>query len=291
MEKVKLSIIVPVFNTEKYLSECLNSLINQTLKSIEIICVDDGSTDNSLSILEKFHSKDGRVKIIHQENFGVSVARNNGIAMAQGEYIGFVDSDDWVDADFFEKLYNASQKFGAEVVAGDFLWHKGNSQKPKMKYKEEKFYTETAEKVKNALIPKLNYIWNKIYKRESLLKLNIPFEKDRYYEDMIWLVQVIYYMHGFVTVPNTFYHYRRHSESIVMQTSAKHLNDWAYAEKKMLDFMREHNIPVLIPCKKAEKVKVALFGIDFLKVEYYLPNTTKYKLFGFLPILVVKKTF
>lgn len=291
MEKVKLSIIVPVFNTEKYLSECLNSLINQTLKSIEIICVDDGSTDNSLSILEKFHSKDGRVKIIHQENFGVSVARNNGIAMAQGEYIGFVDSDDWVDADFFEKLYNASQKFGAEVVAGDFLWYKGNSQKPKMKYKEEKFYTETSEKVKNALIPKLNYIWNKIYKRESLLKLNIPFEKDRYYEDMIWLVQVIYYMQGFATVPNTFYHYRRHSESIVMQTSAKHLNDWAYAEKKMLDFMREHNIPILIPCKKAEKVKVALFGIDFLKVEYYLPCTTKYKLFGFLPILVVKKTF
>lgn len=291
MEKVKLSIIVPVFNTEKYLSECLNSLINQTLKSIEIICVDDGSTDNSLSILEKFHSKDERVKIIHQENFGVSVARNNGIAMAQGEYIGLVDSDDWVDADFFEKLYNASQKFGAEVVAGDFLWHKGNLQKPKMKYKEEKFYTETSEKVKNALIPKLNYIWNKIYKRESLLKLNIPFEKDRYYEDMIWLVQVIYYMHGFATVPNTFYHYRRHSESIVMQTSAKHLNDWAYAEKKMLDFMREHNIPILIPCKKAEKVKVALFGIDFLKVEYYLPCTTKYKLFGFLPILVVKKTF
>ena len=121
MKKVKLSIIVPVFNTEKYLSECLNSLINQTLKSIEIICVDDGSTDNSLSILEKFHSKDERVKIIHQGNFGVSVARNNGIAMAQGEYIGFVDSDDWVDADFFEKLYNASQKFGAEVVAGDFM--------------------------------------------------------------------------------------------------------------------------------------------------------------------------
>lgn len=291
MGNVKISIIVPVFNVEKYLSECLNSLINQTLKDIEIICVDDGSTDSSPSILEEFHNKDERVKIIRQENSGVSVARNNGIAIAQGEYVGFVDSDDWVDADFFEKLYNASQKFGAEVVAGDFLWHKGNSQKPKMKYKDEKFYTETSEKMKNALIPKFNYTCNKIFERESLLKLNIPFEKGRYYEDMIWLVQVIYYLHGFATVPNTFYHYRRHGESIVMQTSAKHLTDWAYAENKMLEFMREHNIPILVPLKKTERVKVALFGINFLKVEYYLPCTTKYKLFGFLPILTVKKTF
>lgn len=291
MENVKISIIVPVFNAEKYLSECLNSLTNQTLKDIEIICVDDGSTDGSLSILEEFCNKDERVKIVHQENSGVSVARNNGIAKAQGEFVGFVDSDDWVDTDFFEKLYNVSQKFGAEVVAGDFLWHKGNSQKPKMKYKDEKFYTEAPEKVKNAFVPKFNYIWNKIYKRESLLKLNLPFEKGRYYEDMIWLVQAIYYLYGFATVPNTFYHYRRHGESIVMQTSAKHLTDWAYAENKMLEFMREHNIPILVPCKKAEKVKVALFGINFLKVEYYLPCTTKYKLFGFLPILTVKKTF
>lgn len=291
MGNVKISIIVPVFNVEKYLSECLNSLINQTLKDIEIICVDDGSTDSSPSILEEFRNKDERIKVIRQENSGVSVARNNGLAIAQGEYVGFVDSDDWVDTNFFEKLYNASQKFGAEVVAGDFLWHKGNSQKPKMKYKDEKFYTETSEKIKNALIPKFNYTCNKIYKRESLLKLNLPFEKGRYYEDMIWLVQAIYYLYGFATVPNTFYHYRRHGESIVMQTSAKHLADWAYAENKMLEFMREHNIPILVPCKKAEKVKVALFGIDFLKVEYYLPNTTKYKLFGFLPILTVKKTF
>ena len=106
MGNVKISIIVPVFNVEKYLSECLNSLINQTLKDIEIICVDDGSTDSSPSILEEFRNKDERIKVIRQENSGVSVARNNGLAIAQGEYVGFVDSDDWVDADFFEKLYS-----------------------------------------------------------------------------------------------------------------------------------------------------------------------------------------
>lgn len=109
MEKIKISVIVPVFNAEKYLKMCLNSLVSQTLKNIEIICIDDGSTDNSLAILDKFKSKDNRIKIIKQKNYGVSMARNNGISEAQGEYIGFVDADDWVDKDFFEKLYNAAQ--------------------------------------------------------------------------------------------------------------------------------------------------------------------------------------
>ena len=102
MEKIKISVIVPVFNAEKYLKMCLNSLVSQTLKNIEIICIDDGSTDNSLAILDKFKSKDNRIKIIKQKNYGVSMARNNGISEAQGEYIGFVDADDWVDKDFFE---------------------------------------------------------------------------------------------------------------------------------------------------------------------------------------------
>lgn len=102
MEKIKISVIVPVFNAEKYLKMCLNSLVSQTLKNIEIICIDDGSTDNSLAILDKFKSKDDRIKIIKQKNYGVSMARNNGISEAQGEYIGFVDADDWVDKDFLK---------------------------------------------------------------------------------------------------------------------------------------------------------------------------------------------
>ena len=291
MCNVKISIIVPVFNVEKYLAECLNSLINQTLKDIEIICVDDGSTDSSPLILEEFHNKDERVKIIRQENSGVSVARNNGIAIAQGEYIGFVDSDDWVDKDFFEKLYNASQKYDVDIAVGDF-YRRGKILKTKrLKYKKEKVFITPADKMKAVYAPKYNYVWNKIYRRESLLKINIPFEENRYYEDIIWLVQVIYFLNGLVTVPNTFYHYRKNEGSIVTQKSRKHAEDRKYAENKVSEFMCEHNIPILVPLKKTERVKVALFGINFLKIEYYLPCTTKYKLFGFLPILTVKKTF
>lgn len=291
MENVKISIIVSVFNTEKYLRECLNSLVNQTFKSVEIICVDDGSTDNSPEILEEFKAKDKRIKVIHQENFGPSVARNNALKIAQGDYIGFVDSDDWVDLDFFEKLYNAAKKNNADIAAGDFYRRGKKIKSQKLKYKKEEVFINPTDKIKSAYVPKYNYIWNKIYRRDSLLKLNLQFEKGRYYEDMLWLVKIIYFLNGFVTVPNTFYHYRKTNNSIVTKKSLKHMKDRVYAENEMVKFMYDHNVQILIPCKKAEKLKVSLFGINVLKVEYYFPNITKYKLFGFLTVLTVKKVF
>lgn len=291
MEKVKISIIVPVFNVEKYLRECLNSLVKQTLKDIEIICVDDGSTDNSSKILEEFQAKDARIKIIHQKNLGISAARNSALEIAQGEYVGFVDSDDWVDLDFFEKLYVSAKKFNVDIAAGDFYRRGKFLKSKKLKYRKEELFTESADKIKAAFVPKYNYVWNKIYKRDSLLNLNLPFEKGRYYEDMLWLVNVIYYLQGFVTVPNTFYHYRKTEGSIVTKKSLKHMKDRIYAENEMVKFLYEHNIPISMQCKKAEKLKVSIFGINFLKVEYYYPSTTKYKLFGFLTVLTVKKVF
>ena len=141
MEKIKISVIVPVFNAEKYLKMCLNSLVSQTLKNIEIICIDDGSTDNSLAILDKFKSKDDRIKIIKQKNYGVSMARNNGISEAQGEYIGFVDADDWVDKDFFEKLYNAAQKYNADIATAGYYTRGKILRSKKLNYKKEEKIT------------------------------------------------------------------------------------------------------------------------------------------------------
>ena len=112
----KVSVIVPVYNTEKYLEKCLNSLINQTLHDIEVICVNDGSTDNSLNILNQYAQKDNRIKIINQENKMQGAARNAGTQIAAGEYIGFVDSDDWIDLDYFEKLYNAATKYNLDIA-------------------------------------------------------------------------------------------------------------------------------------------------------------------------------
>ena len=100
---VKVSVVIPVYNVEDYLRDCLDSIVNQTLKDIEIICINDGSTDNSLEILEHYKSKDERIKVISQENGGISAARNKGIDLASGDYISFIDSDDYIDNNFYEK--------------------------------------------------------------------------------------------------------------------------------------------------------------------------------------------
>lgn len=112
----KVSIILPCYNVEKYIGYCLDTLINQTLKDIEIICVDDKSKDNTVDVIKKYTKKDPRIKLIEQDvNTGVSVARNTGIDVATGEYIGFVDPDDYVDLDFYEKLYNSAKQSDADI--------------------------------------------------------------------------------------------------------------------------------------------------------------------------------
>lgn len=124
-----VSVIVPVFNAEKYLIKCLDSLLNQTLKSIEIILVNDGSTDNSPQILDKYAQIHKNIKVIHQKNQGPSVARNVGIENASGEYIGFVDSDDYVANDFYEILYNTAIKNSVDIVISDYYNIKGDAAK------------------------------------------------------------------------------------------------------------------------------------------------------------------
>ena len=113
----KISVIIPVYNVERFLKKCLESVINQTLSDLEIICINDGSTDKSLSILNSFAQKDNRIIVINQDNQGQSCARNAGLSIATGKYIGFVDSDDWIDLDFYEKLYNTAKKYNADIAA------------------------------------------------------------------------------------------------------------------------------------------------------------------------------
>ena len=118
--KPKVSIIVPVYNCEKYLSEALESLLNQSMQEIEIIVVNDGSTDNSSHIANKYKDIDNRVKIINQDNQGVSSARNNGLQIAGGDYIGFIDGDDYIEIDYYEKLYNVAIKNNCDIVMCDW---------------------------------------------------------------------------------------------------------------------------------------------------------------------------
>ena len=117
VNKIKISVVIPVYNVEPFIKQCLDSLINQTLKEIEIILVDDCSTDSSGEICDEYAAKDNRVVVIHnKKNIRQGLSRNKGIEIAKGEYIGFVDPDDWVDLDFFEKLYNTAKKNNSDIV-------------------------------------------------------------------------------------------------------------------------------------------------------------------------------
>ena len=166
----KVSVIVPIYNNEKYLKECLDSICNQTLTDIEIICVNDGSEDNSLKIIEEYKQKDNRIILINQDNLGVSAARNNGIKIATGEYIGFVDSDDYIDNDFYEKLYNAAKHNDSDMAVAGIIRFKGARKRYMLKFNEKLRLTNINKIMQLCRIPRQCYTVNKIYKRNLLLK-------------------------------------------------------------------------------------------------------------------------
>ena len=173
----KISIIVPIYNVEKYLRECLDSLIHQTLKEIEIICVNDGSTDNSAQILEEYRLKDNRIKVIHKENGGLGSAYNLGIEKATGGYIGFVESDDVARPEMFEDLYSLITEYDCDLVKSDYYLYYSSKNKivPNKMIKEEDAFKVTNSRENPELLFLAPSIWSAIYKKEFLMKNNIKF--------------------------------------------------------------------------------------------------------------------
>ena len=212
---IKVSIIIPVYNAEAYLERCLESVVNQTLKEIEIIIVNDGSTDNSLSICKRFAKEDSRIRILNQKNCGNGNARNQGIKTAQGEYIGFIDSDDWIDLNFYEKLYNTTQKYNSDIAFADFIRKGKNKHKIRINLKEEKCYTSLRDKIDACKSLTLGCVWNKIYRKELILNNKIEFPEGKFYEDGIFAMQAIYYANSIISTPNTYYYYFVNPNSIV----------------------------------------------------------------------------
>ncbi len=276
----KISVIVPVYNTEKYLRQCLDSLINQTFHDIEIICVNDGSTDNSAKILAEYSN----IKVITQCNQGPSVARNVGIEAANGDYIGFVDSDDWVDLDFFEKLYNSIIKKDADIACATI---KRRENKYRVKYEKEDIYTDLEDKIRICGIPKSSYVWNKLYKSE-LVKSNL-FTPNVYFEDMIWTPNVLKQADKIVTVPDVIYYYRPNRNSIVKKCpSKKKQEDFYNAKKYVIKFFDENGIQLSEKERYITKKRYSFLNILLMKVKEYRYNT-EYYLFGFIPIIKITR--
>lgn len=244
----KLSIIVPVYNVEKYLPKCLESLIKQTLKDIEIICVNDGSMDNSLAILKEFASRDSRIRIIDNQHQGVAKTRNTGIEQSTGEYIGFVDSDDYIDIDFFEKLYNSATKSNSDIAIASILKHKNFFNIYNAKYTKEETAITIQDKIKLCEDKKhfFFYAWNKIYHSGVIKENNIKFSEGQIYEDVMFAIKALYYSNKIISVYGTKYHYIEHENSLTKykdKTGEKE-HDLIKAYSELQEFCNSKNIEI-----------------------------------------------
>ena len=211
----KVSIIIPVFNPGNLLYRCLDSVINQSLNEIEIICVDDGSSDDSPKILDEYALKDSRFKVFHQENQGAGTARNYGINQSEGEFILFLDSDDWIEPDMCKKLYIQSKRLNSDLVIFDALWHTtGNkintfSYFSKNEFKEDfKYFVFDYHFLKHKLmIGSLGVIWSKFYKTSFIKENGIKFPKHKIYNDVEFHFKTILLANNISYLPEPFYHY------------------------------------------------------------------------------------
>lgn len=210
---VKVSIIVPVYNVSAYLEKCLTSLINQTLEDIEIIIINDGSTDDSQHIIDKYINMDKRIRSFTKENGGLGDARNYGLEMAKGEYIGFVDSDDYVDKTMFEKLYNKAIADNSDIVECDFYWCYTN----KNVYDKANYYTSKDNIITNIRV----MVCNKIYKREIIIDNQITFPVGLKYEDILFTYKILPYTNKISYIDEGLYYYVQRSDSLINNQTAK----------------------------------------------------------------------
>lgn len=237
----KVSVIIPVYNTEKYLKKCLDSVCNQTLSDIEIICINDCSSDTSLNILKEYSIKDKRIKIISfKDNKGVSVARNVGIDKAIGEYVGFIDSDDHIDLDFYEKLYTKAIKTQADCVKGNIKQLDGLGN----------IIDSTDYDINDEIILDKAFFYHSftsaIYNRFFLQKHNIFFpEGIIHFEDPYFSIKVSIFCNKILIVDDVNYYYFRRSDSETMnQINLNTINSISHAVNLIIDMIINADIPV-----------------------------------------------
>ena len=246
----KISIVIPVYNAEKYLSQCLDSLLNQTLKDIEILCVNDGSQDNSYQIMQEYAQNDERLKIFTQENSGPAKARNVGLKNANGKYLMFCDSDDFYNQDMCQNMLGAIEENNVDFVMCDcdFVIENGNTYnrtQASLDYHHLKYSGRF--KLVNSLKTAINVLlWNKIFKMDLINKYDIKFPKGLESDDNAFIYQYIAVSSSFFGLPQKLYNYRILENSVMgkiyFQKQTKKLFDYIGVFVFVLEFLKRHNL-------------------------------------------------
>lgn len=228
-----ISIIVPIYNIENYLKACIESIINQSYRNLQIILVDDGSVDRSGEICDMYAVDDSRICVIHKENGGLVSARKAGISRAIGKYVGFVDGDDYIKKNMYQKLYDVAKKYQAEVVHSGY--YSGNENKIYFTSEVIKRYTSIHDKG-NLLLQLFSLntnaemganIWSNLFEREFLVKYykKVP-EGQGYGEDLITMCYCVINTDNFISIPDAFYYYRKRKNSISQSISQQRLLEY-----------------------------------------------------------------
>ena len=267
----KVSVIIPVYNVEKYLRECLDSVVNQTLKDIEIICVNDGSTDNSLKILEEYALQDNRIKIINQENQGAGAARNNGMNSTQGEYLLFLDSDDFFDLRMFETLYDKMLQTKADIIGFGYYTYdeKTKNCKPNEHSIRKKLipHNSMTFSYKDCPFTILNIIsnspWNKIYKTDFLRATNLHFQNLSAFNDVYFATSVLGYAEKIVCIDKPLLYHRVSLNTSITSSKTKKFDDLVQAVNAVINEMQK------LEYYDDIKVAVLSFAINAYKYFYY----------------------
>lgn len=261
-----ISVIVPIYNVEKFLDQCVASIIGQSYFNLEIILVDDGSPDECPGKCDEWAKKDERIIVIHKKNGGLSDARNSGLRIASGEYVAFIDSDDWVAPDFFEKLYEAIKTNHAQIAASGIMWiYNDHLKKDEHVYAQQIFSSEEALET---LVQGRGFYavaWNKLYKRTLFDGIRFPVGK--LHEDEFVTYKLIGKADRLVLCQNTFYYYRQREGSIMQGWSIKHL-DALDAFFQRNEYLKE-NYPNLY---LQDKVTLLMACVGFYKECNKIPN-------------------
>ena len=235
----KVTVIVPVYNVEKYIRKCIDSICSQTLTDIEIILVDDGSTDGSGNICDEYSEKDPRIRVIHKENEGLSCARNDGILASSSTYIMFVDGDDWVESDFCKMPYNVAVEYGADIVLFNHYIHYAEKVITRKVNFSEGIISKRQAMYIN--VECFETAWSGIYMRELFSKIKFP--PGKYYEDVGTTHRLIYEAKTFYYIDKSLYHYLKNRPGSITTeiytkehpcrrelyiTKARNLYNWGY---------------------------------------------------------------
>ncbi len=235
---------MPVYNVEKYIGNALESIQNQTFKDFELIIVNDGSTDKSLDVIKKFCDENKNFKLINQENQGPSAARNKGIKESTGDYIGFMDSDDCLEPNFLELLYNAAVENSADIACCNFnLYYPEKKLKIYMPFTSPSGVYSKAKALKKLIldIGVHYFVWNKIFKRNLFFDNDITFD-EIYFEDVAICPKIFYYANKVALLSDALYNYTSHSSNILHSVNVIRLNDYIRSLGAIRNFLENEKV-------------------------------------------------